>query len=58
MSAMESKVPDTRSRTGPALAIAAVSAALGVRFFLVIWKYSINVFFYDQWEYLTPWSDC
>jgi len=40
--------------TGPVLIIAAVSAVLGTRFFLVIWKYSINVFFYDQWEYLTP----
>jgi hypothetical protein len=36
------------------LAIAAVLAALGTRFFLIIWKYSINVFFFDQWEYLTP----
>jgi hypothetical protein len=43
-----------RLRTGPVLAIAVVSVALGTRFFLVIWKYSINVFFYDQWEYLTP----
>jgi hypothetical protein len=43
-----------RLRTGPALAIAAVIAALGSRFFLIIWKYSINVFFYDQWEYMTP----
>jgi hypothetical protein len=47
-------VRDTRLRTGPLLAIAAVIAALGSRFFLVIWKYSINVFFYDQWEYLAP----
>jgi hypothetical protein len=54
MSAMESEIRDARLRTGPALAVAAVSAALGSRFFLVIWKYSINVFFYDQWEYLTP----
>ena len=36
------------------LAIAVTIAALGTRFFLVIWKYSVNVFFYDQWEYLTP----
>lgn len=47
-------VPDSRPRIGPVLAIAAVSLALGARFFLIIWKYSINVFFYDQWEYLTP----
>jgi hypothetical protein len=48
------RVPDRRLRPGPALAIAAVIAALGTRFFLIIWKYSINVFFYDQWEYLSP----
>jgi hypothetical protein len=47
-------VRDTRLRRGPALALAAVIAALGSLFFLVIWKYSINVFFYDQWSYLTP----
>ncbi len=47
-------IRDERLRTGPLLAIAAVIATLGSRFFLVIWKYSINVFFYDQWEYLTP----
>jgi hypothetical protein len=40
--------------SGPVFAIAGVIAMLGTRFFLVIWKYSINVFFYDQWEYLTP----
>jgi len=40
--------------TGPGLAVAAVVVMLGVRFFLVISKYSINVFFYDQWDYLTP----
>jgi hypothetical protein len=44
----------TRLLTGPVLAIAAVIAVLGTRFFLIIWKYSINVFFYDQWEYLGP----
>lgn len=43
-----------RLRLGPGLAVAAVIAALGSRFFLIIWKYSINVFFYDQWSYLTP----
>jgi hypothetical protein len=47
-------VREAWQRTGPVLAIAAIAAALGTRFFLVIWKYSINVFFYDQWEYLTP----
>ena len=60
MTAMESpgatdrsgNVRDTRFRTGPLLAIAAAIAALGSRFFLIIWKYSINVFFYDQWEYM------
>jgi hypothetical protein len=47
-------VRDRRLRVGPVLAISAVIAALGARFFLVIWKYAINVFFYDQWSYLTP----
>jgi hypothetical protein len=41
-------------RSGPVLAVAGVSVVLGTRFFLIIWKYSINVFFFDQWEYLTP----
>jgi hypothetical protein len=45
---------DRRLRMGPALAVATLAAVLGTRFFLVIWRYSINVFFYDQWEYLTP----
>jgi hypothetical protein len=61
MSAMESQSLHSESRvrvrrlpTGPALAIAAVIAALGSRFFLIIWKYSVNVFFFDQWSYLTP----
>jgi hypothetical protein len=43
-----------RLLTGPVLAIVAVIVMLGLRFSLVISKYSINVFFYDQWEYLTP----
>ncbi len=47
-------VRDRLRRTGPGLAIAAVIAALGSRFFLIIWKHSINVFFLDQWEYMTP----
>jgi hypothetical protein len=47
-------ISDKRPSIGPVLAITALSVALGVRFFLIIWKYSINVFFYDQWSYLTP----
>jgi hypothetical protein len=47
-------VRDKLLRAGPVLAIAVAIAALGTRFFLVIWKYSVNVFFYDQWEYMTP----
>ena len=43
-----------RLRGGPALAVAAAVVALGIRFFLIISKNSVNVFFYDQWEYLTP----
>jgi len=44
----------TRPRIGPVLAIVAVVAVLGMRFFLVISRYSVNVFYLDQWEYLTP----
>jgi hypothetical protein len=40
--------------TLPAFAVAGVMAALGARFFLVISQYSVNVFFYDQWDFLTP----
>jgi hypothetical protein len=47
-------VRDRRLRIGPVLAIAAAIAALGSRFFLVISKYSVNVFYLDQWEYLVP----
>lgn len=42
------------SSAGPTLALATVIVALGVRFFLLTWKYSINVFYDDQWDYLTP----
>jgi len=48
------RVRDQHLRVGPALAIAAAVIALGVRFFLIVSKYSVNIFFYDQWEYLTP----
>jgi hypothetical protein len=61
MSAMQSRastgrenVRDKLSRIGPLLTIAIAIAALGTRFFLVIGKYAVNVFFYDQWEYMTP----
>ena len=47
-------LPDRRQSAGPLLALAAVIVALGGRFFLVISRYSINVFYLDQWEYLTP----
>jgi hypothetical protein len=40
--------------SGPALAVAAAIVALTVRFFMVISKYSVNIFFYDQWDFLTP----
>lgn len=46
-------VRDQRMRIGPTLAVTAASVALGGRFFLVIWRYAINVFYYDQWQYLT-----
>ena len=43
-----------RSRIGPAIAIALFAAVLGTRFFLIIRKYSVNIFFFDQWDYLIP----
>jgi hypothetical protein len=48
------RVGHRRLPTGPELAIVVVIVILGTRFFLIIWKYSINVFFFDQWSYLTP----
>src|SRR5580700_6447600 len=43
---------DGRFRFGPALAVSVAVAALGVRFFLFIKEYSVNIFFMDQWDYL------
>jgi len=40
--------------SGPTLAVAAVVIALGVRYFHFIWKYSVNVLYFDQWDFLTP----
>jgi hypothetical protein len=42
---------DSHFRIGPALTVAAAIGALGARFFLVISKYSVNVFFFDQWDF-------
>ena len=36
---------------GPLLVIAVVAAALGIRFFRFISQYSVNVLFYDQWDF-------
>lgn len=43
---------ETLNRT--ALAVAAVAIALGVRYFHFIWKYSVNILFFDQWDFLAP----
>jgi hypothetical protein len=43
---------DSRFHIGPPLAVAAIAAALGTRFFLMIRKYSVNIFFMDQWDFL------
>ena len=58
MTAIESPVieanHDSRDlplRIGPALAVAAAIVALGARFFLVISRYSVNVFFLDEWDF-------
>ncbi len=44
---------DHRSSLGPTIAVALTVIALGARWFLVIKKYSVNIFFMDQWDYLT-----
>lgn len=45
---------DTRERLRvlPALIVAIATLALGFRFFGFISKYSVNVLFYDQWDFL------
>jgi hypothetical protein len=45
---------DSHSCIGPAIAVALFAAVLGTRFFLIIRKYSVNIFFSDQWDYLIP----
>jgi hypothetical protein len=37
----------------PTLAVAATMVLLGARFFGVIQKYSVNIFYSDQWDYLS-----
>jgi hypothetical protein len=39
---------------GPLLAVSAVVMALGYRFFRFIFDYSVNVLYYDQWDFLSP----
>jgi hypothetical protein len=36
----------------PVLAVTAVTVLLACSFFFLIWKYSINVLWWDEWEYL------
>jgi hypothetical protein len=38
----------------PRLTVAAVAVLAGSWFFFVIWKFSVNVLYYDQWDFLTP----
>jgi hypothetical protein len=38
----------------PSLAVSAAVVAVGSVFFRFIWKYSVNIFFWDQWDWLTP----
>ena len=40
-------------RVLPALTVATVMVALGVRFFTFISDYAVNVLFYDQWDFLS-----
>src|SRR5262245_24984196 len=36
----------------PEVIVGAVTLALGLKFFLFIWRYSVNILFYDQWDFL------
>jgi hypothetical protein len=40
--------------SGPLLAITAVVVALGYKFFRFIYDYAVNIFYWDQWDFLTP----
>ncbi len=42
------------SRTLPMLVVAVAVGVFGERFFAVIWRYSVNVLYSDQWDYLKP----
>jgi hypothetical protein len=42
-----------RFRMGPSLTVAMAIVLLGARFFLVISKYSVNIFYWDQWDFLS-----
>jgi hypothetical protein len=42
-----------RLRIGPLLTVTIAVTLLGARFFLVISKYSVNVFYWDQWDFLS-----
>jgi len=52
INAPNQKASEDRFRSVPALAVFVTVAVLGVRFFLFIRKYSVNIFFLDQWDYL------
>jgi hypothetical protein len=39
---------------GPFLAVIAAAALLGARFFWMTWTTSVNLVFWDQWDFLTP----
>jgi hypothetical protein len=43
-----------KTRALPALAVTAVAVALGIRLFKFISDYSVNVLFFDQWDFLGP----
>jgi hypothetical protein len=38
----------------PRLAVTAAAVIFGLRFFSLIWNYSVNVLFWDQWDLLGP----
>ena len=43
-----------RRRWLPLVVTLAVAAALQAKMFLLVWRYSVNVLYQDQWDYYTP----
>ena len=42
------------SRYGPLIVILTVSAGLGARTVLLVRRYSVNILYWDQWDFYSP----